>query len=128
MVQSKHGRVFAEGGKALVRRIGAVRLHTEPVGQFSEEVVAGVLYALLDVLAVMTAGPDPALDRLGNLIVYTGTLDGVLEPYHALFQGRYSRDGLKGGARCLLGLGRVVVQRSGHIVLELAEISRVHAA
>ena len=52
----RKGGVFAQGGKTLVRRIGAVRLHTEPVGQLGEEVVAGVLYAFLDVLAVMRPG------------------------------------------------------------------------
>ena len=128
MIQTEKGGVFAQGGKTLVRRIGAVRLHTEPVGQLGEEVVAGVLYAFLDVLAVMASGPDPALDGLGNLIVYTGTLDGVLKSYHALFQGCHSRDGLKGGTGGLLGLRGVVVKGSGHVVLELAEVSRVHAA
>ena len=55
VIQTEKGGVFSQGGKTLVRRIGAVRLHTEPVGQLGEEVVAGVLYAFLDVLAVMAS-------------------------------------------------------------------------
>ena len=99
MVQSKHGRVFAEGGKALVRRIGAVRLDAQPVGQFREKVVTGILYAFLYIFSIMASGPYPALDRVGYLVVNTRTFDGVREPNHPFFQGCHGSNRLEGGTR-----------------------------
>ena len=76
----------------------------------------------------MVSRIDPALDRRVYFFIFTGTVNGFVKTDDLFLQTCNGHDRLEGRARRFLGLGRIVVQRQGQILLQLSHISRIRAS
>ena len=88
--------------------------------------VTGVPYSGLNVLETVTAGVNPTAKRRRNLIVNTGTINGIGETDYIFLKCRNRSDGLKGRTRRFSRLRRVVVKRKGFVLYEACIVTRVH--
>ena len=91
-----------------------------------KEHVAGIHDAVLRIQWAVLARIDPAPHMGGDLLVHTCTVDCFRKTDGLFLQGGHGHDGLKRGARGFLGLGRIVEQRQGHVVVQLIVVFRIH--
>ena len=126
LVQAKHNRILAKPLHAEPRIIFALCVGRETMSEIRKEEVTGVPYTRLNVLETVTSRINPTAERRRNLIVNTGAIDDIGETDYIFLERRNRRDGLKGRARCLSGLRRVVVERKGFILHETCVVTRVH--
>ena len=125
LVQAEHCGVFSEYLQTFIRIVISIRIQRQPVCQFGEKVVTGILYTADYIQRAVEARIFPAFDRRIGLLVFTGTVDGFINPDCPFLQSGNGRDRLKGGTGSLQRLGCVVSQRQRLIGIELGKIFRV---
>ena len=128
VVQSEHGGILPDNVDAPLGGVHPVFIGGQLMRHIREEKVTGVLNRAHKVQLPMTARMNPALDRRENLVVLTGTVDGIGGADSPLLQRRDSHNRLERGPRRLQHLGGVVVKRQGQIFVQPVVIGRVHGS
>ena len=126
LVQAKHDRILAEALHAKPRVILALRIRRETMTEIRKERVTGISDTGLDVLESVTSRINPTAKRRRNLIVNTGTINGIGETEYIFLKCRKRSDGLKGRTRRFSRLRRVVVKRKRFVLYEARVVTCVH--
>ena len=124
-IESEGSGVLRDPFETECLAVDAVRIRRQSMADLGEEEVAGVLDTIDDVLLPMLLRVDPASDVRYDVLVDTGTVDDGREVDDALFHRRDRGDRLEGRTRCELGLGCVVEERQGQVLVHLREVITV---
>ena len=124
-IETEGSRVLRDSFEAEGLTVDAVRIRRQAMADLREEEVAGVLDTVDDILLAVLLRIDPALDVRYDFLIDTRTVDDGREVDDALFHRRDRGDRLEGRTRRELGLGRVVEERQGQVLVHLREVVAV---